>query len=90
MILFFSDLHMHHTHRFSHITPEGRTVRELEHLMCAKRVVDLVDKYNIDRVVFGGDFVGPVGDNISTQCLDAMCEFIETIQNKCIEKNSSI
>ena len=45
----------------------------------------MVDKYNIYRVVFGGDFVGPVGDNISTQCLDAMCEFIETIQNKCIE-----
>lgn len=86
MILFFSDLHVHHTHRFSHITPEGRTVREQEHLMCADKIVELIDKYNISRVIFGGDMFGPVGDNLSTQCLDTVCEFIEKIQNKCIEK----
>ena len=88
MILFFSDLHVHHTHRFSHITSEGRTTRELEHLMCADKIVEIMDKHpEINKVVFGGDIVGPVGDNLSTQCLDTICEFISKIQDKCIERN---
>lgn len=88
MILFFSDLHVHHTHRFSHITPEGRTIRELEHLMCADKIVELIDEYpEINKVVFGGDMIAQVGDNLSTQCLDTVCEFIEKIQKKCIERN---
>lgn len=83
MILFFSDLHIHHTHRFSHITPEGRTFREFEHLMCADKIIELVKKHNIDRIVFGGDLFAAVGDNLSTQCLDTACEFLNRLQENC-------
>lgn len=86
-ILFFSDLHVHNTHRFSYITSNGKTVRENEHLSCAYRINELIDKYNIDRIVFGGDAIATVGDSFSAQCLDTLCEFIEIIQTKCIEKN---
>lgn len=86
-ILFFSDLHIHNTHRFSHITENGRTIRENEHLSCAYRINELVDKYNVDKIVFGGDAIATVGDTLSTQCLDTLSEFIEIIQKKCIDKN---
>ena len=77
--LCFSDIHFHHTHRFSHITSEGYTVRELEHLSCADDIVKICQESNIDRIVFVGDLFGPVGDNISTQTLSAVCEFVEKI-----------
>lgn len=77
--LCFSDIHFHHTHRFSHITSEGYTVRELEHLSCADDIVKICREDNIDRIVFVGDLFGPVGDNISTQTLSAVCEFVEKI-----------
>lgn len=86
-ILFFSDLHVHNIHRFSYITPNGRTVRENEHLDCARVVSDLIKKENIDRVVFGGDAIATVGDSLSTQCLDTLCEFFKIIQKTCIERN---
>ena len=88
MIIFFSDLHLHHTHKFSTVTQEGRTVREKEHLSCAKKIAELIEKHkDVERVVFGGDFFGPVGDNLSTQCLDTACEFVDIIQQKCIKYN---
>lgn len=87
IILFFSDLHIHHTHRFSHITSDGKTVRELEHLMCGTKVAQLIEEYNVDRVVFGGDLFGPVGDNLSTQCLDTACDFVKTIVSACKQRN---
>ena len=77
--LCFSDIHFHHTHRFSHITSEGYTVRELEHLSCADDIIKICQETDIDRIVFVGDLFGPVGDNISTQTLSAVCEFIEKL-----------
>lgn len=82
-ILAFGDIHFHHTHRFSHITPEGFTVRELEHLQCADVILDLVKKENIDKVVFLGDLFGPVGDSLSGQTLAAVSKFITSITNVC-------
>lgn len=79
-ILFFSDIHFHHTHRFSHITPDGMTIREQEHLSCADTIIDLCNKHNIDKIVFGGDLYGPVGDNISCQTQYVVCKFFEKLQ----------
>ncbi|MGN1393452.1 MAG: exonuclease SbcCD subunit D [Succinivibrionaceae bacterium] len=80
-ILFFSDIHFHHTHRFSHITPEGYTIRELEHLSCADTIVDICNKENIDKIVFGGDAWGPVTDTMSCQTLNAMIDFFKKISD---------
>lgn len=75
-ILCFGDIHFHHTHRFSHITSEGFTVRELEHLSCADDIIKICEEENINNIVFLGDLYGPVGDNLSTQTQTAVCEFI--------------
>ena len=77
--LFFSDIHFHGTHRFSHITDEGYTIRELEHLSCAQTIIDICNKEDIDRIVFCGDLYQAVGDNLSTQTQSAVCEFVEKI-----------
>lgn len=82
-ILAFGDIHFHHTHRFSYITPQGFTVRELEHLQCADVIIDLYKKENIDKVVFLGDCWGPVGDMMSCQTLMAVTEFIKKISEVC-------
>ena len=79
-ILCFSDIHFHHTHRFSHITSDGYTVRELEHLSCADDIIKICNEQDIDRIVFCGDLFGPVGDNISTQTLSAVCEFVDKLR----------
>lgn len=78
-ILAFGDIHFHHTHRFSHITPEGFTVRELEHLQCADVILDLVEQEHIDKVVFLGDLWSVVGDTMSCQTLSAVTEFFKRI-----------
>lgn len=80
-ILFFSDIHFHHTHRFSHITPDGMTIREQEHLSCADTIINLCKEESIDRIVFGGDAYGPVGDNISCQTQYVICKFFEKLQS---------
>ena len=77
--LCFSDIHFHGTHRFSHITDEGYTIRELEHLSCAQTLIDICNKEDIDRIVFCGDLYQAVGDNLSTQTQSAVCEFVEKI-----------
>ena len=77
--LCFSDIHFHGTHRFSHITDEGYTIRELEHLSCAQTLIDICNKEDIDRIVFCGDLYQVVGDNLSTQTQSAVCEFVEKI-----------
>ena len=79
-ILCFSDIHFHHTHRFSHITPEGYTIRELEHLSCADDIIRICQEDNIDKVIFVGDLYGPVSDNLSTQTQMVVCEFIDKIR----------
>lgn len=79
-ILFFSDIHFHHTHRFSHITPDGMTIREKEHLSCADTIINICKKENIDRIIFGGDAYAPVGDNISCQTQYVICKFFEKLQ----------
>ena len=78
-LLIFSDIHFHHTHRFSHITSEGYTIRELEHLSCADTIIKICQEENIDRIVFLGDLYGPVGDNLSTQTQAAVCEFVSKL-----------
>ena len=78
-ILAFGDIHFHHTHRFSHITSEGFTVRELEHLECADDILKICEEEKIDDIVFLGDLYGPVGDNLSTQTQTAVCEFVYKI-----------
>lgn len=78
-ILFFSDIHFHHTHRFSHITSDGFTIRELEHISCADKILELADKHKIDKIICGGDCFGPVGDSVSSQVLTAMSEFFRKI-----------
>lgn len=80
--LIFSDLHFHHTHHFSHITREGFTIRELEHLSCADVIIDLVEKEKIDKVVFLGDLFGPVGDSLSGQTLAATSKFVSKIAKR--------
>ncbi len=77
--LCFSDIHFHGTHRFSHITDEGYTIRELEHLSCVQTLIDICNKEDIDRIVFCGDLYQAVGDNLSTQTQSAVCEFVEKI-----------
>lgn len=78
-ILFFSDIHFHHTHRFSHITNEGFTTRELEQYQCAEDILSIAKEENVDKIIFGGDMFGPVGDNISTQTLNIVCKFVKKI-----------
>lgn len=77
--LIFSDLHFHHTHHFSHITREGFTVRELEHLSCADTVLKLCKEKNIDKVIFAGDAWGPVSDSMSAQTLVCLTDFTAKI-----------
>lgn len=79
-ILYFSDIHFHSTHRFSFITPDGYTVRELEHLSCAAVINELVQKENIDRIVFGGDAYQAVGDALSCQTQVALLDFFDRIR----------
>lgn len=81
-ILAFGDIHFHHTHRFSHITPDGFSIRELEHLHCADDIIRIGKEENIDRVIFLGDMIGPVGDNLSTQTLAAVSLFIDKIRKE--------
>lgn len=79
-VLCFSDIHFHHTHRFSHITSEGYTVRELEHLSCADDIINICQTENIDLIVFCGDLYQTVGDNLSTQTQSVVCEFIDKLR----------
>lgn len=81
-ILAFGDIHFHHTHHFSHIVREGFTIRELEHIDCAKRVLEICDKENVDKIVLLGDVWGPVGDTMSCQTLTAVAEFFKIITEK--------
>ena len=76
-IMAFGDIHFHHTHRFSHITDSGFTVRELEHLSCADTLIKLYQEEHIDKLVCLGDIWGPVGDNISAQTLKAVLDFFK-------------
>jgi len=81
-ILFFSDSHFHHTHRFSHITGEGFTVRELEQYECVNDILKIADEEGVHKIIFGGDIFGPVGDNISAQTLMIIGLFIGKITEK--------
>lgn len=86
-IICFGDIHVHHTHKFSKIEQNGYSVRELEHLSCADTICKLIDKYqDCEKVVFLGDFFGPVGDNISCQSMNVVTEIVKKISNKCKEK----
>ena len=81
-ILCFGDIHFHHTHRFSHITSEGFTIRELEHLECADDILRICKEENINDIVFLGDLYGPVGDNLSTQTQTAVCQFVHKLSRE--------
>ena len=86
-ILFFSDIHFHHTHRFSVITQEGYTIREKEHLSCVNDIVKILESEKFDKVVFGGDMYGPVGDAISCQTQCAVIEFVVQIAAACKQQH---
>ena len=75
----FGDIHFHHTHRFSHITESGFTIRELEHLSCADTLIKLYKEEDIDAVVFLGDAWQVVGDSISGQTLNVMLTFFKKL-----------
>ena len=79
-ILAFGDIHFHHQHRFSQITPDGFTVRELEHLSCADTILRVAKEENVDEIIFLGDLYQPVGDTISCQTQLAVCTFIDKIR----------
>lgn len=78
-ILFFSDIHFHHTHKYSQITTEGFSTRELEHISCAQTILDICKAEKIDKIVFGGDLYGPVGDALSCQTQCAVIEFLSKL-----------
>lgn len=80
-ILFFSDIHFHDIHRFSIMTDQGFTTRELEHLSCANDIEKICKKEQIDRIVFGGDLYYTVGNNISCQTQAAVTKFFEKLSN---------
>lgn len=82
-ILVFSDWHIHHTHRFSHITQDGYSIRELEHLECANTIERICKEQNIDRIVFGGDAWAPTGDSMSGQSLCCLLEFFDRLSKIC-------
>lgn len=80
-LLIFSDIHFHHTHRFSHITPEGFTIRELEHISCADTILKVAKEEQIDKIIFCGDLYGPVGDGLSAQTQVAICNFLSKLKD---------
>lgn len=81
-ILIFSDSHFHNTHRFSHITSEGFTVRELEQYNCVEDILKIAHEEGVHKIIFAGDFFGPVGDNVSAQTLTILSLFIGKIIDK--------
>jgi len=83
-IMAFGDIHFHHTHRFSHITDSGYTIRELEHLSCADTLIKLYKEENIDAVMFLGDAWQAVGDSISGQTLSVVSTFFDKL-TKCFD-----
>lgn len=87
MILFFSDLHINETAQFSVATETGFTVRQMEAIQCCQDIVDTLQdpQYNIEAVVFGGDMINKVGNNISTSDLACMTKCITMIQQECIK-----
>ena len=88
MILFFSDLHINETAQFSVATETGFTVRQMEAIQCCQDIVDILQdpQYDIEAVVFGGDMINKVGNNISTSDLACMTKCIIMIQQECIKR----
>jgi DNA repair exonuclease SbcCD nuclease subunit len=88
MILFFSDLHINETAQFSVATETGFSVRQLEGIQACQDVVDLLQdpNYKFEAVVFGGDLINKVGNNISASDLAAVTKCITMIQEECIKQ----
>lgn len=88
-ILAFGDEHISSYHQFSKIQPTGFSVRESEHLLIAKQIVEYMKKYEgtLESIVFLGDLLHPVGTNISCDNLLTATEFIRIIQEECIKQN---
>lgn len=88
MILFFSDLHINETAQFSVATETGFTVRQMMAIQCCQDIVDILQdpQYEIESVVFGGDMINKVGNNISTSDLACMTKCIIMIQQECIKR----
>lgn len=87
-ILAFGDAHISSYHQFSKIQQTGFSIRESEHLMVAKQIVEYMKKYEgeLKAVVFLGDLLHPVGTNISCDNLLTATEFIRIIQEECIRQ----
>ena len=88
MILFFSDLHINETAQFSVATETGFTIRQMMAIQCCQDIVDILQdpQYEIESVVFGGDMINKVGNNISTSDLACMTKCIIMIQQECIKR----
>ena len=88
MILFFSDLHINETAQFSVATENGFTIRQMMAIQCCQDIVDMLQnpEYDIEAVVFGGDMINKVGNNISTSDLACMTKCIIMIQQECIKR----
>lgn len=88
MILFFSDLHINETAQFSTATETGFSVRQLEAIQACQDVVNVLQdqQYNFDTVVFGGDLINKVGNNISASDLATATKCITMIQDECIKQ----
>lgn len=89
MILFFSDLHINETAQFSVATETGFSVRQLEAVQACQDVLDVLKQYSgkIKAVVFGGDLINKVGNNISASDLATVTRCITMIQEECIKQN---
>ena len=88
MILFFSDLHINETAQFSTTTETGFSVRQLEGIQCCQDVLNVLKnpEYHFEAVVFGGDMVNKVGNNISASDLATATKCITMIQEECIKQ----
>ena len=88
MILFFSDLHINETAQFSTATETGFSVRQLEGIQACQDVLDVLQdqQYHFEAVVFGGDLINKVGNNISASDLATVTKCITMIQQECIKQ----
>lgn len=83
-ILWFSDTHLHPTHRFSHPTRDALSVRLLESIDCHRWVGSQIRTHKPDLVVCGGDIVHSQGQ-VSVDTLHAVALAMNEVNVACHE-----
>ena len=88
MILFFSDLHINETAQFSVATETGFSIRQLESIQCCQDVINILKdpQYHFEAVVFGGDMINKVGNNVSASDLATVTKCLLMLQEECIKQ----